>query len=139
MKIESKSNINFCELKPIPNKANKMTNNLINNSKKELEEIIGDVDLDIICKQGFLTRIKSLIFFVTNKGKNTGDWCSLSIDKKGYMPKNNPRYMTVNEFTRENILEAVKKAKENLNKYNWDLPKPKGPVDLVLLAKVFNH
>ena len=139
MKVVANSNINFCELKPIPKKADKITGGIISNSKDDLEEICKDIDLEIICKQGFFTKIKSLIFFVTNKGKDVGDWFSLSIDKKGYMPQDNPRYLTVDKFTKENILYAAQRAKKNLNKYNWNLPKPKGPVDLILLAKFFNH
>ena len=139
MDIKVNSNISFCELRQIPKNTDKVTSAIIDGSKKELEEICKDVDLEIIFKKGFFTKIKSLIFFATNKGKTVGDWFSLSIDKKGYMPQNNPRYLTVDEYTKENILEAAQKAKNNLHKYNWDLPKPAGPVDLVLLAKFFKH
>ena len=139
MNTVTNSNINFCALKRIPKKANRITNGIISSSESELQEICKDVDLEIIAKKGFFTRIKSLIFFVTKAGKSTGDWFSLSIDKNGYMPKNNPRYSTVDKYTKENILEAAKAAIRNLNKYNWDLPKPSGPVDLILLAKIFKQ
>ena len=139
MNMTVNSDINFCALKPIPKNADKVTKTIIDSSKNDLEKICTDIDLEIIYKRGFFTRIKSLIFFATKKGKDSGDWFSLSIDKKGYMPQNNPRYLTVDTFTKENIVNAAQKAKDNLNKYNWDLPKPKGPVDLVLLAKFLKH
>ena len=139
MDAVTNSNINFCALKRIPKRANKITNGIISNSETELKEICKDIDLEIIAKKGFLTKIKSLIFFATKKGKTTGDWFALSVDKNGYMPQNNPRYLTVDEYTKENILEAAKAAKNNLNKYNWDLPKPTAPIDLILLTKIFKH
>lgn len=139
MNTVTNHSISFCALKRIPAKANRMTNGIISNSEAELKELCKDVDLEIIAKKGFLTRIKSLIFFATKEGKTTGDWFSLSIDKKGYMPQNNPRYLTVEKYTKENILKAAKSAIRNLNRYNWDLPKPTAPVDLVLLAKIFKH
>ncbi|MBP3821637.1 hypothetical protein J6G99_08355 [bacterium] len=133
------SNINFCALKPISKSANKATNGIIKDSQKELEDISRDLDLEIIYKRGFLTQIKSLIFFATKKGESVGDWFSLSIDKNGYMPQQNPRYLTVDKFTKENIIEAAKNAINNLNKYKWNLPKPTLPVDLILLAKILKH
>ena len=139
MNVVPISSINFYALKPLPKNTDKITKSVINSSKEDLEEICKDIDLEIIFKQGFLTRIKSLIFFVTKEGKTVGDWFSLSIDKKGYMPQDNPRYLTVDEFTKENILDAAQRAKNNLKKYNWDLPKPSAPVDLILLAKIFKH
>ena len=55
------------------------------------------------------------------------------------MPKNNPRYLTVNTFTKENIIESANNAKKNLNKYKMQIEKLSLPADSVLLAKLLGH
>ena len=71
------------------------------------------MDLEIIPKKGFFSKIKSLIFFVTNKNEKDGRFFSLSIDPKKYLEGNNTtHYKQVDSFTKENILEAAQAAKD---------------------------
>lgn len=127
-------NISFTGLMPIPKKAYKLGGVALKKALPDVVELSKDVDVEIIARKGFFSKIKSLIFFVSEKGQKTGEWSSLSVDPKGFMP-NEHRYKTVKDFNKDDIVESVKKAKERLNKRNPQLPKPILPADAVLLAK----
>ncbi|MCQ2755091.1 MAG: hypothetical protein MJ231_08640 [bacterium] len=135
--ITTNNQTSFTSLKPITRKANRLSNGILNNVSRDLYELTKNVDMEIIPKKGLFSKIKSLVFYVT-KG-NKSDWFSLSIDPKGYMPTNNPRYLTVKFFTEENILSSANNAIKNMNKYKMQIKKPSLPADAVLLAKLLGH
>lgn len=136
--IQNKSNQSFTSLKPIPKLAKKIGGSALQEVTPALEKLANDVDLEIIPKKGFFSKIKSLIFFVTNKNEKDGRFFSLSIDPKKYLEGNNTtHYKQVDSFTRENILEAAQAAKD-LNTKGLKVPKKSVtimPADAVILAK----
>ena len=97
-----------------------------------------DVDIEIIPKKGFFSKLQNLNFFVSNVGEQVGRWFSLSIDPKGYLEGNDPtHYKQVDAFTKENILESAQKAKD-LNKKGLKVERrtiAMMPADAVILAK----
>ena len=96
----------FTALKPVPKLAKKMGGEALEKALPELEQMAKDVDIEIIPKKGFFSKLQNLNFFVTNLGENVGRWFSLSIDPKGYLEGNDPtHYKQVDTFTKENILE----------------------------------
>lgn len=136
--VNNHSKQSFTSLKPIPKLAKKIGGNALQEATPELERLAKDVDMEIVPKKGFFSKIKSLIFFVTNKDEKLGRFFSLSIDPKNYMQGNNAtHYKQVDCFTKENILEAASAAKE-LNKKGMKVPKKSVtmmPADAVILAK----
>ena len=126
--------ISFKSLKPIPLKAYKIGGSALKSAVSDLNKLSSDVDILVIAKKGFFSKIKSLIFFVTQCGEKSGEWSSLSIDPKKLMPAEH-RYKTVSEFNAKDIIESVEKAKNRLQKRNPHLPKPILPADSVYLAK----
>ena len=130
---------NFQALKPIPKLAHQIGGEALQQALPQLEEIAKDVDIEIIPKKGFFSKIKNLSFFVTNPGKDIGRWFSLSVDPKGYMDhnKDNEHYKSVDTFTKENILESAKKAK-SLNKKGLKVERDtiaSMPADAAIVAK----
>ena len=127
--IQNKPNQSFTSLKPIPKLAKKIGGSALQEATTALE---------IIPKKGFFSKIKSLIFFVTNKNEKDGRFFSLSIDPKKYLEGNNTtHYKQVDSFTKENILEAAQAAKD-LNTKGLKVPKKSVtimPADAVILAK----
>lgn len=128
----------FQALKPVPKLAKKMGGEALEKAMPELEKMAQDVDIEIIPKKGFFSKIQNLNFFVTNVGEEVGRWFSLSIDPKGYMDGNDPiHYKQVDSFTKENILESAQNAK-NLNKKGLKVERrtiAMMPADAVILAK----
>ena len=129
---------NFTALKPVPKLAKKMGGEALEKAMPELEKMAQDVDIEIIPKKGFFSKLKNLNFFVTNIGEQVGRWFSLSIDPKGYLEGNDPtHYKQVDAFTKENILESAQKAKD-LNKKGLKVERrtiAMMPADAVILAK----
>lgn len=129
---------NFMALKPVPKLAKKMGGEALEKAMPELEKMAQDVDIEIIPKKGFFSKLKNLNFFVTNVGEQVGRWFSLSIDPKGYLEGNDPtHYKQVDTFTKENILESAQKAKD-LNKKGLKVERrtiAMMPADAVILAK----
>lgn len=128
----------FTALKPVPKLAKKMGGEALEKALPELEQMAKDVDIEIIPKKGFFSKLQNLNFFVTNLGENVGRWFSLSIDPKGYLEGNDPtHYKQVDTFTKENILESAQKAKD-LNKKGLKVERKTitmMPADAVILAK----
>ena len=141
MKIQQSDNChlkqNFKALKPIPKKAYKIGAQALKESFDDLVKAGNDADIEVIGKIGPLSKVKCLIFFVTKIGKKKGEWATLSIDPKGYMPTEH-RYKTVDKFTKEDILSSVDAAKKRLFKKNSELPRPFLGADAILLAKFVN-
>ena len=141
MKIRQNGNChlkqNFKALMPISKKAYKIGGQALKESVAGLINAGNDVDIEVIGKKGPLSKVKSLIFFVTKIGNKKGEWATLSIDPKGYMPTEH-RYKTVNKFTKEDILSSVDAAKKRLFKKNSELPRPFLCTDAILLAKFVN-
>lgn len=129
---------NFTALKPVPKLAKKMGGEALEKAMPELEKMAQDVDIEIIPKKGFFSKLQNLNFFVTNVGEQVGRWFSLSIDPKGYLEGNDPtHYKQVDAFTKENILESAQKAKD-LNKKGLKVERKTiamMPADAVILAK----
>ncbi len=129
---------NFMALKPVPKLAKKMGGEALEKAMPELEKMAQDVDIEIIPKKGFFSKLQNLNFFVTNVGEQVGRWFSLSIDPKGYLEGNDPtHYKQVDAFTKENILESAQKAKD-LNKKGLKVERrtiAMMPADAVILAK----
>ena len=128
----------FTALKPVPKLAKKMGGEALEKAMPELEQMAKDVDIEIIPKKGFFSKLQNLNFFVTNVGEKVGRWFSLSIDPKGYLEGNDPtHYKQVDSFTKENILESAQKAKD-LNKKGLKVERKTiamMPADAVILAK----
>ena len=129
---------NFTELKTETKLAKKMGGEALEKAMPELEKMAQDVDIEIIPKKGFFSKLQNLNFFVTNVGEQVGRWFSLSIDPKGYLEGNDPtHYKQVDAFTKENILESAQKAKD-LNKKGLKVERrtiAMMPADAVILAK----
>lgn len=128
----------FTALKPVPKLAKKMGGEALEKAMPELEQMAKDVDIEIIPKKGFFSKLQNLNFFVTNVGEEVGRWFSLSIDPKGYLEGNDQtHYKQVDSFTKENILESAQKAKD-LNKKGLKVERKTiamMPADAVILAK----
>jgi len=100
-------------LKKIPAKAYKIGGQALRDAEPQLKELAKDVDLEIIPKNGPLTKIKGLIIFATKLGEKKGQWISYSTDPKKYL-LNTERYFNVNKFSKAGIVDATKIAKAEL-------------------------
>lgn len=127
---------NFTALKPIPQKAFKIGGAPLKEALPTLEILAKDVDIEVIPKKGFLTKIQSLVFFVTKPNQKKGTWISLSKDPNKFLSNDNYRYITTRNFSGEKIVKAVEKAKSRLLKYDSKLSRPSMPADMAILSDI---
>jgi len=130
----------FRSLQQIHKKAYKIGGQALRDAESAIADFANEnkKDVHVIPKKGLISKVKSLIFFVTNEGEKKGRYFSLSIDPKKLMHKDG-NYKTVDKFTKENINDAVVSATQDQQaKGAHQLKKNSAtllPVDSVYIAR----
>ncbi|MFA7659018.1 MAG: hypothetical protein WCY19_06270 [Candidatus Gastranaerophilaceae bacterium] len=138
--VDTNWNLSFkMAFKPVPKKALEIGEQALIDAMPTLESKGLNKEIEIIPKKGFLTKIQSLIIFVSNKGSKRGEWFCLSKDPKGLLHIGK-RYKTVDSFTKENIISATEAAEQLLENSEKPVSKYTAytfPADAALITKLF--